>query len=127
MSTFEPLEFVKPHKETLLAMYEQETTRNNEQPSHSRLKTSVRLHIDQTIRTRNFRTRNEIVERRPVTKSQKGKKATAERKVGECYQWNPNLTMFAVSVTIPHQETGARGEKNKSSRAPKADTLQKFK
>ena len=37
--------------------------------------------------TRNFRVRNEVVERGSVTKSQKGKKPYVERKVGECFQW----------------------------------------
>ena len=46
---------------------------------------TVRRHIDQTIRGR---ARNEIVERGTATKSQKGRKASVERKVGECYQWN---------------------------------------
>ena len=41
------------------------------QPSYQRLKVSVRLHIDQTMRLRNFRVRNEIVERGAVTRSQK--------------------------------------------------------
>ena len=41
-----------------------ETTK---QPSYSRLKASVRRHIDQTMMTRNFRARNEIVERKAVT------------------------------------------------------------
>ena len=41
----------------------------------------------QDVRTRSFRSRNEIIERGAVTKRQKGKKAIAERKVGECYQW----------------------------------------
>ena len=50
------------------------------------MKTSARLHIDQTMRTRNFRVRNEVVERGAVTKSQKGKKAYVERKVGERIQ-----------------------------------------
>ena len=76
--------------QSVLALYDQETVRNNGQPSDPRLKTSVRLHIDQTIITRNFRVRNEIVERGAVTKSQKGKKAYVERKVGECYQWKAN-------------------------------------
>ena len=40
------------------------------------------------MRTRNFRVRNDVVERRSVTTSQKGKKAHVERKVGECFQWN---------------------------------------
>ena len=73
--------------QTVSALYDQETVRNTGQPSHPRLKTSVRLHIDQTMRTRNFRVRNEVVERGAVTKSQKGQKAFVEMKVGECCQW----------------------------------------
>ena len=73
--------------QTVLALYDQETVRNNGQTSYLRLKTSVKLHIDQMMRTRNFRVRNEVVERGAVTKSQKGKKAYVERKVGECFQW----------------------------------------
>ena len=71
----------------VLALYDQETVRNNAQPSHSRLKTSVRLHIDQTMRTRYFRVPNEVIDGGAVIRSQKGKKANVERKVGECYQW----------------------------------------
>ena len=48
--------------QTVLALYEQENIRNNEPTSYSRLKTTVRRHIDQTMRTRNFRARNEKVE-----------------------------------------------------------------
>ena len=58
--------------QTVLALYDQET---------------VRLHIDQTVRTRNFRVQNEIAERGAVTKSQNGRKGYVERKVGDCYQW----------------------------------------
>ena len=71
----------------LLALYGQETVRNGVHPSCSRLRTSVRVHIDPTMRTRNFRVRNEVVERGSVTKSQKGKEAFVERKVGEPFQW----------------------------------------
>ena len=39
------------------------------------------------MRTRNFRVRNEVVERKCVTKTQKGKKAHVERKAGKCFQW----------------------------------------
>ena len=39
------------------------------------------------MRARNIRARNEIVERGTVTKSHKWKRANAERRVGECYQW----------------------------------------
>ena len=58
--------------QTVLALYDQETVRNNGQTSCLRLKTSVKLHIDQMMRTRNFRVRNEVVERGAVTKSSKG-------------------------------------------------------
>ena len=51
-------------------------------------KTAVKLHIDQMMRTRNFRVRNDAVERGSVTKSQKGNKGSVERKVGECFQWD---------------------------------------
>ena len=57
--------------QTVLALYEQETIRNSGQPSFSRLKTTVRRKTDQTMRTRNFRVRNELAERGTVTKNQK--------------------------------------------------------
>ena len=55
--------------QTVLAFYDQETVRNNGQTSNLRLNTSVKLHIDQMKRTRNFRVRDEVVERGTVTKS----------------------------------------------------------
>ena len=76
--------------QTVLASYDQETVRNNGQQSYSRLKTSVRLHIDQAMTARNVRVRSGIVERGVVTKIQQGKKAYVERKVGECYRWKAN-------------------------------------
>ena len=66
--------------QTVFALYDQETARTKE-PNYHKLKTAVKLHIDQMMRTRNFRVRNEVVERGLVAKSEKGKK------VGECFQW----------------------------------------
>ena len=75
--------------QTVLALYDQEeTARNNGQTNYLQLKTAVKLHIDQMMRTSKFRVRNEVVERGSVTKSQNGKKAYVERKVRECFQWN---------------------------------------
>ena len=73
--------------QTVLALYDQDTARNNGKPNYSQLKTAVKLQIDQMMRTRNFLVQNDVVERGAVTKSQKGKKAYVERKVGECFQW----------------------------------------
>ena len=72
---------------TVMALYDQEVARNNGTPNYQQLKTAVKLHIDQTMRNRNFRARNDVVERGSVTKSQKRKQSIVEEKVGECFQW----------------------------------------
>ena len=57
------------------AQHQQETARTSGKPNYSQLRTAVILHIDQMMRPRNFRVRNDVVERGLVTKSQKGKEA----------------------------------------------------
>ena len=110
----------------VLALYEQENTGNNEQPSYSRLKTSVRRHIDQTSRTRNFRAQNKIVARGAVNKSRKGRKVSAMRKVGECYQWKAiGQCSKGDSCSFSHAPASGnrrdqRQEGQSSSPAPKA-------
>ena len=71
----------------------------------------------------NFRARNEIVERGTVTKSHKGKKANAERRVGKCYQWKViGKCSTGVSVTSSHLETDAGGdEKNNRPLLPQSE------
>ena len=69
--------------QTVLALYDQETVRNNGQTSYLRLKTSVKLHIDQMMRTRNIRVRSEVVERGAVTKSQKKRECIRREENGE--------------------------------------------
>ena len=107
-------------------LYEQENIRNNEQPSYSRLKTSVRRHIDQTSRTRNFRAQNKIVERGAVTTSRKGRKVSAMRKVEECYQWKAiGQCSKGDSGSFSHDRASGnrrdqRQEGRSSSPAPKA-------
>ena len=61
-------------------MYEQDIIRNNEKPNYSKLKIVVRRHIDQQVRIRNVRARNEIVERGAVSKRPKGKKPSSRGK-----------------------------------------------
>ena len=43
----------------VLAMYEQETNQDRSKPSNQKLKTMVKRHTGQKIRTRNFQARNE--------------------------------------------------------------------
>ena len=61
--------------QTVLALYDQETARDNGQPNYSRLKTALKLHIDQMMRTRKIRVRSDVVERGSVTRSQKRKES----------------------------------------------------
>ena len=65
-----------------------------DQPKHAQLKIAGKLHIDQTMRTKNFRVRNDVVERGSVTKSQKGQKAYVERKNGRVFSVESTWTMF---------------------------------
>ena len=82
-------------RHTALAMYEQENVRNHEPPNYSRLKTKVRRHIDQTMRTCNFRARSEVVERGEVTKSQKkGEKSQRGEESWRMLSVGVNWTMF---------------------------------
>ena len=55
----------------VFALYEQENIRSNEQPSYARVTTSLRRHLDQTMRTRNFRAQNESGEKSSNQESKK--------------------------------------------------------
>ena len=66
-----------------LALYDQELGRNNGTPNDQQLNTAVKLHIDQMMKNRNFKARNDVVDRGSVTKSQNGNNAFVERKVGD--------------------------------------------
>ena len=50
----------------------------------------VREHIDQMIRTRVFKARNERIGTGVLVKSRKGRNVRVERKLGECFQWRAN-------------------------------------
>ena len=63
----------------------------SETPNCQQLKTAVKVHNDQMMRNRNFRVRNDVVERGSVAKSQEGNKAYVERKVGECTMFQRRL------------------------------------
>ena len=110
----------------VLALYDQETDRNNGHTSYLRLKTAVTLHIDQMMRTRNFRVRNEVVERGSVTRSKKGKKGCVKRKLGKCFQWKAHgQCPEGDSCSFSHDElaqgdlrNGQRHKRRSSSPAP---------
>ena len=59
----------------VLALYDQETARNSAKPNYSQLKTVVKLHFDQIMRTRNFRVRNRSCGKRSSCQESKRKES----------------------------------------------------
>ena len=109
--------------QTVLALYDQELVRNNGHTSYLRLKTSGKLHVAQMMRTRNFRVLNEVLERGAVTKSQKGKKAYVERKVGNCFQLKAHgQCSKGDSCSFSHDKI-ASGNSGSGQRRKKDDRL----
>ena len=68
--------------QVVLTLYDQEITRNNGKSNYHKLKTAVKLHIDQMMRTRNLQGSEQCCGKRI---SKKGKKNFVERKVRECF------------------------------------------
>ena len=81
---------VSEQLQTVFAMYNQELSRDRVAPRYQKLRKMVRQHIGQTTRTRNFKARNERIETGVLVKSHKGRNVSAERKVGESFQWKAN-------------------------------------
>ena len=52
----------------MMALYNQETLRGGGEPDFYRLRMCVKLHIDQTVRNKNFKIQNEVVERGAVSR-----------------------------------------------------------
>ena len=76
--------------QAVFAMSNPELNRDQEAPSCQKLRNMVRQHVDQTISTRNFKARNERIETGVLVKGHKGRNVSAERKVGDCFQWKAN-------------------------------------
>ena len=68
------------------------------------------------MRNRNFRVRNDVVERRSVTKTQKGNKACVERKVGECFQRKAHGQCSKIESCSFSHDPVASGNKGKGQR-----------
>ena len=99
-----------------MALYDQELARDKGTPNNKQSKTAVKLHIDQMMRNRNFRVRNDVVERGSVKKSQKGNKAFVERKVSECFPWKaPGQCSEGDSCSFSH-DPEVHGNKGKVQR-----------
>ena len=103
--------------QSVMALYVQEVARNDGTPIYQQFKkTEVKLHNDQMMRNRNFRVRNDVVERGSVTKSQKGNKAHVEGQVGECFQWKAHGQCSKGDSCSFSRDPLASGSKGKGQR-----------
>ena len=99
--------------QTVLALYDQETARNKGKPNYSQLETAVKLHVDQMMRIRNFRVRNDVVERGSVhQESIKERKPTLRGQVGECFFSGTGQCSKGDSCSFSHDKpaSGNSGE-----------------
>ena len=96
---------------TVMALYDQETARNKGEPNYQQLKTSVKLHFDQMMRTRNLRVRNNVVERGSVTKCQRERKPTSRGKWASAFSGRhmDNVPKETHVVSVMTMATGNSG------------------
>ena len=115
--------------QTVLAMYDQQIDRKQALRSYQRLKTTARQHIDQTIRTGNFRSRKERIEAGESVISQKGKNVSVERRMVSV---ESNWTVFKMrdrgqrarsSSLAPNAQTQIDGRKPSKGTEPRKKTF----
>ena len=75
----------------------------------------VRRQIDQMIRTRTFKVRNERIGTRVLVKSQKGRNVSVDRRQGECYQWKAKGHSAKGDACSFRHDYSKRGKKTPSS------------
>ena len=89
---------------TVLALYDQEIYRDEAMPSYQKFKAMIRRHIDQMIRTGNFKARNERIETDVFVK--KGEKSALRGKSDNAISgeqlYGVQQETLAVSVTKEH-------------------------
>ena len=121
--------------QTNMALSNQEILREGGKRDYHRLRMCVKLHIEQTQRSNNFRIQSEITERVAVTKG-KGQNSFTKRKTGECFQWKANESCskgdsctFLHSQASGNRETSAEGTTNTgvSSLKPAVDNERRRK
>ena len=74
------------NSKTIFDFYDMEMHQKMSMPDYQKLKTMVRIRIDQKLRLRNFDARNERIETGAVVTSRRGPSGF-ERDTGVCHQW----------------------------------------
>ena len=87
--------------QTVSALYDQEIDRDRATPSYQRLKTLVRRHVDQMIRTRNFRARNERIETGVRVKRQKREESQCGKQMDSVQE--ETLAVSATGIIVDNR------------------------
>ena len=103
--------------QAVFAMSNPELNRDQEAPSCQKLRNMVRQHVAQTISTRNFKARNERIETGVLVKGHKGRNVSAERKVGDCFQWKANGQCSNLMTRDGSRSTSARSSESPPRRS----------
>ena len=84
--------------QTVLSLYNQDLIRRGGEPDYNRLRLCVKLHIDDTLRNKNFKIQNEMVERGVTSKSHKEEKNFGGRKSRRMLSVESKWIMFKRRV-----------------------------
>ena len=94
---------------TVLELYDLETHQKKLEPDYHRLKTMVKISIEQDVRNKNFGARHGNFERNAVVKNQ-GTKQRVQRILGDCWQWETNGQCVKGDNCSFRHDTNKRGK-----------------
>ena len=102
---------------TVLELYDLEIHQKKIGPDFHRLKTMVKISIEQDIRNKNFGARNGNYERNAVVKNQ-GTKQRVQRILGDCWQWKGNGQCSKGDTCSFRHDINKRGKITPSNPSP---------
>ena len=90
--------------QTVLALYDQELNRDKVAPSYQQLRTMVRQHVDQTIRTRNSRARMKDVRRERWSRVEEEDTSARKEKWDNVFSGKPLDSVQEETRSFTHGE-----------------------
>ena len=113
-------------RQTVLALYDQETARNKGKPNYWQLKTALKLHIDKMMRTRNFRVRIDGDQWKAIGQCSKGDSCSFSHHrlvQGELYGGERRKGRSSSPAPNSKAKTDGEGEKPQKSLSDKKDEI----
>ena len=111
---------------TVLELYNMEIHQKKAGPDYHRLKTMVKRSIEQTLRIKNFESRNGHYETNAVVKNQ-GTKQREQRTLGDCWQWKTNRQCSTGDNCSFRHDVKKRAKPTQPKLSPRSSTRQKVR